>query len=275
MSEFEQEDDIDVIDQEGEEPEVDPDAGEEAPEEDFVVDLDPEPEAQPHGEAVRNLRARLKELEAEKKALEAKVQPQQELEELGAKPKLADFDFDDDKFEAAILEWNERKRKIEAKASEREELQRKQDEAWKARLSFYEESKSKLGVADYDDAEATLSEVLSPGFPGLTAPDIRMNIIKGGAKDPSLLIYALAKRPEKAKALAEIEDPVQFAWEASRIEATMKVNRKQPPTPERMPSGKKGGATIDAAYDRALEKALKTGDATELRKIRQMKRANA
>ena len=83
MSEFEQEDDIDVIDQEGEEPEVDPDAGEEAPEEDFVVDLDPEPEAQPHGEAVRNLRARLKQVEAEKKALEAKVQPQQELEELG------------------------------------------------------------------------------------------------------------------------------------------------------------------------------------------------
>ena len=89
-----------------------------------------------------------------------------------------------------------------------------------------------------------------------------------GADDSALLIYALGKNPKKAKELAEITDPVDFAFKVAKLEAQLKVSSKKAPKPEKRVSGGKAGGlggNVERELERLRDKAMKSGDYTELR----------
>lgn len=253
---------VEIEQQEGDEAEVvdQEDAG-------LVVEIgggDEEDDGAP--EWVKNVRRENRELKKRLKEVEAKGAVTTQIAALPEKPTLESCDYDTPLFEQKLADWYEAKREHDAREAEARSLQERAQQRWEAKLSTYEEGKAKIGAQDFDDVEATVAEIFAKPFPGIAADDVRMGIIKQGAKDPTTLVYALGRNPEKAKALAEIDDPVEFAFALGELSGKMKVVRGKPPAPER----KVGGAVpgVAGAADNTLERlraeAEKTGDYTKV-----------
>ena len=206
-----------------------------------------------HRDAIREKR----ELENKLKAMEA---PKQETV-LGKKPKLEDVDYDSDKYEAELEAWYDRKRKVEAEIEIESKKKEAEQDAQKARLAGYHKAKAELKVADFQEAEDSVVEALNVS---------QQAIVVNGADNSAIVIYALGKNPKKLKELAEISDPVKFAFAISKLEAQLKITPKQKaPPPE---TKVVGTAALSASSDNHLEKlrseAERTGDYSKVHKYK-------
>jgi len=253
------------------------DVSENAPEDlGLVVEIGGEAEDDGAPEWVKNVRRENRELKKKLKALEAGDVSAPGLPALPEKPTLESCDYDADAFEGKLADWYDKKRAHDAAMAEQQSLQERAAQRWEAKLTTYEAGKEKLGAQDFDEAEATVAEIFAKPFPGIMANDVRMGIIKQGAKDPTTLVYALGRNPEKAKALAEIDDPVEFAFELGRMESSMKIVRggSKPAPEKRIGSAAPGVAgAIDNTLERLREEAAKTGDFTKVMAYKRQMRA--
>ena len=232
--------------------------GEEAP---------PPEEHQQAPEWVRELRKQHRELQRKNRELEEQLQAKTETKpvKLGAKPTLEDYDYDAGKYEAALTDWFEQKRLADAEAEESRKAEEAQKQAWQEKLDRYGKEKSELKVRDYEDAESVAQELFSVTQQG---------IVLQGADSPALVIYALGKNPKKAKEIADITDPVKFAFAVAKLEKDLKVSTRKPvPPPERKVSGT---APVSGSVDSTLEKlrseAEKTGDYTKVIQYKRQKK---
>jgi hypothetical protein len=213
-------------------------------------------------EWVRNVRKTNREQQKRIKELEEKLKsltPAPEAVQLGSKPTLADCECDTDKFEIELEKWHDRKRQVEAEAQRAKADEAKQQQAWAEKLNGFEKAKTSLKVKDFEDAEAVVQELFEP---------TQIAIMIEGAKAPAELVYALGKNPKKAKELAEIKNPVRFAFELAKLETRVSVERKKTAPP---PEGKvKGAAPISGSLDSTLERlraeADRTGDRSKVAK---------
>lgn len=221
-------------------------------------------------EWVRELRKQNREKERRIRELEAKLQTTTQTENkpvvLGAKPKLEDHDYDTDKFEAALSDWYERKRATDQEAEKARQAEQAQLDAWQSRLDSYGKARAELKVRDFEDAESTVQELLDVTQQG---------IVVQGADNPALVIYALGKNPKKAKELADIKDPVKFAFTVAKLERELKVtNRKAAPPPERTVQGTgRVSGSVDSTLERLRTEAEKTGDMTKVMAYKRQLRA--
>lgn len=210
---------------------------------------------------VRNLRKENREKERRIKELESKLNAPKEAEkplQLGAKPSLDQFDYDADKYEAALDVWYETKRMIEHKEAESKAEAEKQQQQWNETLKAYETKKAQLKVKDYAEAENIVTDNLD---------STKQGIILHIAKDPALLVYALGKNQKRVSELASINDPVKFAYMIGAIEKELKVTNKKaaPPPPEKRVAGSGPlSGTIDSTLERLREEAAKTGDLSKV-----------
>lgn len=226
-------------------------------------------------EWVKETRKANRELNREKRTLEQKLNElQQQLDEvkngkkqdvLSEKPTLQDCDYDEDMYAAKLLDWNEQKREHDAKMTAQKKAQEDADAAFVQRLSNFQEARAKLKVADSEDAFDVFENVLD---------NTQRGIIVQGAEKPELLAYALGRNPEKAKALAAIKDPIQYAFAVAKMEAQLKVTPKKAPQPERKVNGSSGVST-DSILDQLREKAERTGDYTEVNAYRRKLRESS
>lgn len=261
QSEGDQDEGQNAEDGDGEPDEVIVSIGEEAP----------PPEEQTHApEWVRELRKTNRELQRQNRELQNKLQTTAQTETkpvvLGPKPKLEDHDYDAEKFELALADWFERKRKAdEIKAAQEAEVMNQQ-KAWKAKLDSYGRAKAELRVKDFEDAEAVAQELFNVTQQG---------VVLQGADNPALVIYALGKNPKKAKELSEIKDPVKFAFAVAKLEKELKVtNRKAAPPPERVVSGTgRVSGAVDSTLERLREEAARTGNMTKVLQYKRQKQA--
>lgn len=104
----------------------------------------------------------------------------------------------------------------------------------------------------------------------------QQGILIHAAEKPELLIYHLGKNPQKAKELAAITDPIQFAFAAAKIDAQIKMTARKPSTsPERKPSG---SAPLSGAVNAKLEslraEAERTGDYTKVNEYKRKLKQN-
>lgn len=219
-------------------------------------------------EWVRDLRKSNREKDRVIRELQAKVSqatPSPAAVVLGAKPTLAACDFDEAKFETDLTAWHERKQEVEAQQRTREAAEQKSKEAWQTKLADYNKSKSAMKVKDFEDAEEVAKSILSITQQG---------IIVAGSKNSALLTYAIGKNPNKAKELAALNDPVQFAWEVAQLETKLKVTpRKMPPPPDRQVRGGASGSAVDSALQRLQTEADKTGDRSKVAQYIRQKKA--
>jgi hypothetical protein len=234
--------------------------GEEAP---------PPEEHTPAPEWVRELRKTNRELQRQNRELQSKLQVQPtEIKPvvIGAKPKLEDHDYDADKYEEALTGWFERKRQADDVNTKQQAEVMNQQKAWQAKLDGYGKAKAELRVRDYEDAEAVAQEVFSITQQG---------VILQGAENPALVVYALGKNPKKAKELAEVSDPVKFAFAVAKLEKELKVtNRRAAPAPERIVSGTgRSSGAVDSTLERLREEASRTGNMTKVIQYRAQKRS--
>jgi hypothetical protein len=265
-------DETEVI-EEAEQPEAQAEGEQAQNDEEVVVSIGeeaPPPEEQTQApEWVRELRKTNRELQRQNRELQNKLQTTQtEIKPvvLGTKPKLEDHDYDADKFEAALADWFERKRKADEANARQEAEVMNQQKAWQAKLDNYGKAKAELRVKDYEDAEAVAQEVFSVTQQG---------VMLQGADNPALVVYALGKNPKKAKELSEIKDPVKFAFAVAKLEKELKVtNRRAAPAPERIVSGTgRSSGAVDSTLERLREEAARTGNMTKVIQYRQQKRS--
>lgn len=221
-------------------------------------------------EWVRELRKQNREKERRIRELEAKLQTTTQTENkpvvLGPKPKLEDHDYDTEKFEVALSDWYEQKRAADQEAEKARQSEQIQRDAWQARLDSYDKAKAELKVRDFEDAESTVQELFDVTQQG---------IVVQGADNPALVIYALGKNLKKAKELADIKDPVKFAFTVAKLEKELRVtNRKAAPPPERtiQGTGRTSGA-VDSTLERLRAEAEKTGDMTKVMAYKRQLRA--
>lgn len=232
----------------------------------FVAIGDKEPEPDEEGDEApewvkrlrkdnREMKRKLRKAEAELAARQAPTRD----EPLPSKPKLADLDYDEDKFDKAIDEWHGKKLAHENRLAERQRQADAQKEVVQKRYSAYNAGKAELSaqVRDFDDAEDLVTELISTE---------RQNVILLGADNPALLVYAIGRNPEEAKRLSEIENDAQFAFQVAKLESKLKTGRKKaPPAPERKISGSANGAgAMDTTLERLRAEAAKTGDMSKV-----------
>jgi hypothetical protein len=217
----------------------------------------PAPKEEPAPEWVKDLRRkaredarRIKELEAEREALKATTAATA-VPTLGKKPTLDDHDYDAEKFEAALEGWHEQKRKVEAAKANAEAKAQEERKGWQAKLAAYSEAKTKLGVSDYDDAEAVVQDTLSVA---------QQSILLAGCENPALVAYALGKAPAKAKELAAMTDPVKFAFALAKLESQIKMTKKSPPPAEKPITGTARATGTDSTLEKLRQEAERTGD---------------
>lgn len=220
----------------------------------------PEEEEKQAPEWVRNLRKSYRELQREKRELEEKLKAVSPATEqspvvLGRKPTLEGCDYDSDKFESELADWFERKRQADEAEAKQRARQQAEQESWQKKLETYTQSKTGLKVSDFQDAEDTVLETLNVTQQG---------IILQGAQNPAVLVYALGKNPNKAKELAGITDPVQFAFAVAKLETQLSVTKKQAPPPEKRINGNGSLGTSSVQLDRLREEAARTGDFTKV-----------
>lgn len=207
----------------------------------------------------REARKRIKELEAQVQ----KAKPADKPIEVGSKPKLADFDYDEDQFESAVEQWHERKRQVEQQQAAKQAEEEKAKQAWQNKMQSYEERRQNVAskVRDFEEVEEAAKDKLTATQQG---------ILIHAAENPELILYHLGKNPKKAQELSEITDPIQFAFAAAKLDSQMKIQTRKPSTqPERKPSGSAGlSGVVDQKLAQLEAKAAKTGDRTELIKYK-------
>ena len=234
--------------------------GEEAP---------PPEEHTPAPEWVKELRKTNRELQRQNRELQARVQaapPETKPVVIGNKPKLEDHDYDADAYEEALTSWFERKRQADEVNAKQEAEVMNQQKAWQAKLDGYGKAKAELRVKDFEDAEEVAQQVFSITQQG---------VLLQGADNPALVVYALGKNPAKAKELAEIKDPVKFAFAVAKLEKDLKVtNRRQAPAPERIVTGTgRSSGAVDSTLERLREEAARTGNMTKVIQYKSQKRS--
>lgn len=284
-TELDEEDNIDPIednqeDENQEDPEETQDESnhsddETSEDEEFVItvgDEEPEPSddddfsGKPAPAWVKDLRKQSREDKKRIKELEAQVQqakPAEKPIEVGPKPKLADFDYDEDQFESAVEQWHERKRQVEQQQAAKQAEEEKAKQAWQQKMQSYEERRQNVAskVRDFEELEEAAKDKLTPTQQG---------ILIHAAENPELIMYHLGKNPKKAQELSAITDPVLFAFAAAKLDSQMKIQTRKPATqPEKKPSGSAGLAgAVDQKLAQLEAKAEKTGDRTELIKYK-------
>ncbi|MEJ5205220.1 hypothetical protein [Acinetobacter junii] len=284
-TELDEEDNIDPIEDNQEvENQEDPEANQDesnqsddetSEDEEFVItvgDEEPEPfddddfSGKPAPTWVKDLRKKEREARKRIKELEAQVQqakPADKPIEVGPKPKLADFDYDEDQFETAVEQWHERKRQVEQQQAAKQAEEEKAKQAWQVKMQSYEERRQNVAskVRDFEEVEEAAKDKLTATQQG---------ILIYAAENPELILYHLGKNPKKAQELSEITDPIQFAFAAAKLDSKMKIQTRKPSTqPERKPSGSAGlSGVVDQKLAQLEAKAAKTGDRTELIKYK-------
>ncbi len=224
----------------------------------------------PAPEWVKELRKSNRELQRQNRELQGKLQTTGQTEPkpaaLGKKPSLEDHDYDADKFEVALSDWFERKRKADDIAARQEAEIANQQKAWQTKLESYTTAKTALKVKDFEDAEAVAQELFSVTQQG---------VILQGADNPALVIYAIGKNPKKAKELATIKDPVKFAFAVAKLEKELKVTpRKTAPPPEKVVTGTgRSSGAVDSTLERLREEAARTGNMTKVIAYKRQKKA--
>ena len=217
---------------------------------------------------VKELRKSQRELAKEnqqlKKQLETKDITEQKPSELGKKPTLEDFDFDSDEYESALSEWYVKKNQVDAEKRKVAASQEAEQKAWGEKLEAFEASKSDLPFDDYDEVESAVSEALTPE---------QQAIIIQGSDNAPLIVYAAGKDKSRLEKLANIKDPIKFAFELGKLESKTTMSRKRPVAPER--KIETSGSSSDTTLDKLREEARKTGDHSKVaaykRKLKSMK----
>jgi hypothetical protein len=253
--------------------------GEEGPEETVIKIGDEElPPAEEAAPWIKDLRRRFREQERElagyRRGTSAAPAAQGLPPAPGPKPKIGDaqIDYDPEKLEAALDKWHEASNKYNDAKRKVSEQQAQEQRAWEQTVASYQEAGAKLGFSDYEDCEAAATAALSETQAAI--------IVQGceSAEKAALVMYSLGRNMKLLQDLAKLQDPVKFAFAVADIQRKLVMIKRKPTTkPEStIPASAVGAGAAMQGEDKKLnelrEKAVKSGDMTELMNYRRQQR---
>lgn len=224
---------------------------------DIVIEIEGE-EAEPAQEtpAIRQLREanraqarRIAELEAARGAPGAI--------EVGEKPTLESCEYDEDRYDAELTAWHERKAAAKRADDDRAEQERKSAELWNSIESNYRAAAAALKVPGFEAKEQKVDQTL---------PEMVRRAIKAYCAEPAKVIAALGSNDALLDRIAGEKDPIKQLVTLVKLESKMKVTRTRQIEPDKPLSGSASLAvTPEAKQLEKLEKeAARTGDRTAL-----------
>lgn len=180
--------------------------------------------------------------------------------EVGPRPRLEDFDYDEDKHNAALDDYEERK--VNAALQKQNEV--KDNDLVEEAQTDVAKFQQSIEALTFADAKTIVKSV------GEAMPADMQYAVAASALDPATFIYALGKHPAKLQELLSIKNPTKRIAAIVRMEASMKVGQgRKAPEPDRP---LKGNASAAIKSDKKLEQlekeAAKSGDRTELIRYR-------
>lgn len=209
---------------------------------------------------VKELRKSHRELLRENRELKAKTATpaKEEADKLPPRPALADFEYDEDKHQAALDNWYAKKSEMDkAAARKQDELEQAKKQVESVKTAHQEKAKA-LKVKDYEDAEEAVIAATS---------EVQQGLLLNGASNSALLVYALGTNPKKLSELAAIKDPVKFVWAAAQLEKDLKVTNRKSEKPAPETTLKSSGGSVQSGsktLDRLRDEAAKTGDMSKV-----------
>lgn len=260
--------------QHNDEPEAPEGEGEESPEEHEEVQIviegeEPPPVRGPAPKWVRELREQHRALKARNAELEqelrTKVQPEKVVDP-GPKPTLDGCDYDPSRFEQEMEAWHGRRQEASRREAEANAAVEQKRKEWNERLMVYGKTKEELSkqIPSFAEAETVVQTTLD-----LT----QQGVIVAAADNPALVVCALGQNPKLAQDLAKERDPIKFAFKVAKLEAKLKMAKKNnAPPPERPVKGTGGvSGAVDSQLDKLRAEAAKTGDYTKVIEYKQRK----
>jgi hypothetical protein len=229
------------------------DEGDENESSSFDIDDEDDEDSQPseNNSVIRKMRKELREAKAELNKVRASTAKAEEPIVVGERPKFEDFEYDTDKYEAALDLWHENKAKAAVQKQNAEKL-------IEEGMKLFNAQKSALKVQDFDKAEKRFVETLT---------NAQGHAILRAASDKARIVYVLGKNPATLDKLATITDPVELAAEVGRIESKVQMKSKTNNLkPDKSVRGTSATAseTTDKTLARLEKKALLSGNRTEL-----------
>ena len=249
--------------EEAEPEELDDDSGDDVEDEDSDEGEEPEaligfddeeaaPASENDNKTIREMRKAMREKDRRLAELERAQAPQKV--EVGEKPTLESCEYDEDKFEAALTSFHQRKAQAEAQEREAEERQANEAKVWEGYKATYDANKAELGVSDFDDAEEEVFASLS---------EQHVSLLMASGEKSAALVYALSKSPTKLAEFSKL-NLLQAALMAGRLEGNLKMTKRKLPEPDRPVRGNAAPASADKQLAKLEAEAERTGDRTKL-----------
>ena len=205
---------------------------------------------------IRTLRERNRQLAREIAEARAAIPAAPPLE-LPVEPTLADCDYDEDKYKAELLGWDNQKRKIEDARAEQTRQAEDANRDWQRDMDIFTTRRAALALPDFEDSATAVQAHLSLA---------QQAVIVKAASDSAAFVYALGRSDARLAELAKIQDPIKLAAAIARMEGGIKVVKKRKaPAPDRAASGSSrmpGGA--DKHLEKLEKEADESGNRTEL-----------
>lgn len=209
------------------------------------------PASEKDSSVIRELRKRLRDVERENAGLRRDTAPK--LIEVGEKPTLSACEYDEDRFEAELDAWNDRKAKRAEQDRQATERQQAETKRWDEIEQGYRSEVAKLNAPDFDEAEQEIAEALPR--------EVMALILR--TKTPGLVL-ALRNSPGKLAELSKL-NLADAALMLGELKGRLKqVGTRTPPNPDRPVRGNAPTTTADKELARLEKKAAETGDRTEL-----------
>lgn len=209
------------------------------------------PASDEESSVIRELRRKLRDKDRELSDFRRGAQP--ERIEVGEKPTLESCDYDEERFEADLDAWKDRKAKADERERQVQQRRQVQEEAERSLRAGYEADKAKLGIEDFDEREGEVFAALPPDYDKLL-------LHSGKAAE---LIIALSNSPAKLEALSKTT-PLEAAMMVGELRSKLQMRTRQAPQPDRPVRGNAPPANADKELARLEKEADRTGDRTAL-----------
>lgn len=209
-------------------------------------------------EAAKANAAEVRRLKAE---LAARAQPQTEPEL--KRPTMEECGFKEEVYEARLEAYIKAKSERDAKRQAEEKAAQEKEAAFAAKKSAYYEKRATVGVDD--DLQAIVTDALNA---------YQQSVLIDAAEDPAKVVAALARNPKVLKELAAETDVHRFAYKLAKIEGKIQVTQKTITAESKLKGGgaASAGGSLQSQLERAEAAAERTGDRTEVIRIRRMMR---
>ena len=208
-------------------------------------------------ELVKKLRKLVREKSQEAARLRRSI-PQEQATEIQAprKPKIDEFDFDTDKYEAAMDSYYTKKAEYDKRTAEANREAEERNNAWQQRVQTYTAERQKLNSPEMQESEAMVQEIFDV---------VQQTAILQGFDNAASLVLKIGRDFDEMERLAKIKDPIRFALAVQEYNLKTKGIQmsKKPPAPEKtVQSGASAGSDQSRKLEQLREQAQKTGDYT-------------